>query len=331
MPPELDDNIQDMASSAVTEQDEQAVAAKADEQPNDAATSTATDENDTSLLSVVRDVVKDSRGAEPASSAEGDENGESEDAGATKGDDDYSDVPFNKHPRFRELVQERKTLKQEAERFKQDADRYNNVQNFMDSQGINADEAAELLIIGGLIKTNPQEAWKRIKPKVQQLLIAAGEVLPDDLNERVQKGEMSQEAALEVSRSRASVSSVEATRSFEQRRSEENRKREANTANMQAAEDWFQARVKKDPLFKAKEQPLMDRVYALQRREGIPTTPEGVREQLNRAYKGLVPAAAKSTVAPQAKTPVRGGVVAGNQQAEPKSVLDIVRANRRTA
>lgn len=328
MPPIDDNEIEELASSANSDLDAQNEAAEAAKTvaANSSSATGETDEPD--LLSVVRDVVKEKRSSEqtapPADSVEETvptaNDGKGKDA-----DDEFANVPFNKHPRFQGLVRERNALRVDAER-------YNNVQTFIDNHGLSAEEAADGLVTMSLMKTNPAEAWKRMKPTIQKLLVAAGEVLPDDLREHVAKGEMSEAAAMEVSRSRASVQSVHTTRSFEQQRAQQREQQSAKEALMTTATNWEADRRLKDPNFDAKMEPLRDRVYALQRQEGIPNTPAGVTEQLNRAYKGLVVAAPKpAIVPPRAVTPIRGGQVAGNQQPEPKSILDVVRANRRTA
>jgi len=331
MPPFDDNELEELASSADPSLDAQTETVVTDKSADATSSPAAPGETDADLLSVVRDVVTESRSDQTAPPAEGeeaagqpaDENGEKKDA-----EDDYSDVPFNKHPRFQALVREKNALKQ-------DAQRYNNVQTFMDQNNVTAEEAADLLVIGGLIKTNPQAAWARIKPTIQKLLIAAGEVLPDDLTERVSKGEMSKEAAMEVSRARAGVQSVQATRTFEQQRAQQRAETEAVQALGSAANEWEADRRLKDPNFEAKLPSLMEKVAYLQRIEGVPKDPAGVKAQLQKAYKAIpAPAAAIAAVpaAPVPKkaiTPIRGGQVAGDQRPEPKSVLDIVRANRR--
>lgn len=322
--PTEDDNILDMASSAVTDLDAQEPLASADANSSDATGEKA----EVDALSIVRDVVNaKSEAVAAAPPAEGEEVGQQADdaeTGEGKDDENYSDVPFNKHPRFQQLLRQSKA-------FKVDAERYNNVQTFIDTHGLSAEEAADGLIVFGLMKTNPSEAWQRMKPTIQKLLIAAGEVLPDDLRERVTKGEMSSEAAMEVSRSRATVQSVQATRSFEEQRAQQQQTQQALQALYGAAEDWQADRQRKDPNFAAKMKPLMKEILFLQSREGTPNTPQGVTDQLNRAYKALVPPAPRPA-APAPKVAVRPlpvGQVAGNQRAEPNSVLDIVRANRR--
>lgn len=319
-----DDNDMDMASSAVSDLDAQEKTAEA-AAPVDATSSSATGENAVSdTLSIVRDVVSDKSATDGSAPPADDEVGQDADAtGKAKEPDEenFSDVPFNKHPRFQQLLRQAKANKADAER-------YQNVQTFIDNHGLSAEEAADMLVIGGLMKTNPAEAWRRAKPLVQQLLVAAGEVLPEDLKGRVQKGEMSADAALEVSRARAGVQSVEATRSFEQQRAAQTQAQQAATAVVTAAEDWEARRRRNDPNFETKLQPLMKEVAYLQMSEGKPNTPEGVKAQLDRAYKALVPPpAARPAVAAvrPTPTPVTGGQVAGNTAPKPQSTIDIIR------
>ena len=294
---------------------------------DEAASSPATGEaDDRDLLSVVRDVVPDDEaeqtdGEQPASPAEGeeepDEPSEEEAAQAELDDEDYTDVPFHKHPRFQQLLRKTKA-------FEQDATRYQNVQSFMEQHNLGAEEAADLLVIGGLMKTNPAEAWNRMKPTIQKLLIAAGEVLPDELQQRVAKREISREAAIEMSRLRAQQSSGAARQSFEQQRQAQLREQEAISALTSTASSWEQDRRRKDPNFDTKYEALMDAVYVLQRREGKPNTPEGVKEQLNKAYKTLAsPAQAKPTQRP-AQRQNASGQVAGNPRPAAKSMMDII-------
>lgn len=326
MPTDDDKDLLDTASSAVTDLDAQEQTASADANSSDATG----EKGEIDALSIVRDVVnakaEDAAAASPAAGEEVGQQADDADTGAAKETDDenYSDVPFNKHPRFQQLLRQSKA-------FKVDAERYNNVQTFIDTNGLSAEEAADGLIVFGLMKTNPAEAWQRMKPTIQKLLIAAGEVLPEDLQARVQKGEMSSEAAMEVSRSRATVQSVQATRSFEEQRAQQQQTQQAVQALSGAAEDWQADRQRKDPNFAAKMEPLMKEILFLQSREGKPNTPQGVTDQLNRAYKALVPPAPRPAApAPKAAVrPIPAGQVAGNQRAEPNSVLDIVRANRR--
>lgn len=330
MPP-LDEEIEDVKSSVTSDLDENAGSKTEDvkETAADAKSSTATGEKEEKdLLSVVRDVVDKSKPDAPAASpAEGIEEKVDEKAAKEPDDENYSDVPFHKHPRFQHLLRKTKALAVDAER-------YQNVQRFLDEAGLSGQEASDGLEIMALAKTNPQEAWTRIKPFVQSLLIAAGEVLPDDLNQRVQRGELTAEAALEVSRHRAQAQSLQTAQSFREQQQQRQQQIAAVTALQTEAQRWEQDRRIKDPNFDAKYVALQKEIAYLHATEGKPTTPDGVRAQLQKAYKAVndsmpAPAAPAARPQPRAITPVRGGQVAGNTRPAEMSTLDIVRQHTR--
>lgn len=321
-----DDDVKVLDSSTSEPMDLDDIApAKADD-GDKAASSSAKDEDSDSLLSVVRDVVDGKTGQkDQASSAKGAE-AEPATAEPVKKEpaEDYSDVPFHKHPRFQELLRKSKS-------FEQDATRYRAVQDFLDTGGLLAEEAADGLQIMALAKTQPAEAWKRVRPWVEKILHAAGEVLPSELQAAVDSGQITREHAFALNRSQAQVQSFEAQRSFEEQR----RARQAEADRVQsvqnAAAQWEQDRLAKDPNFAAKNDLLVREISFLQRSEGVPNTAEGVTAQLNKAYaavnKAYVPPAQAAPVR-KAVRPVTGGQSSGNAAPEPKSMLDIVRQAR---
>ncbi len=326
------DDIEDMeeGSSPASDLDVAADTGK----PADAAdanSSTATDETEVDALSVVRDVV-DQREADPAeaaSSAEGEE-AELEAGGKAPkqaDNENFSDVPFHNHPRFQHLVRERNS-------FREDAGRYRNVQNYLDSQGLSAPEAADGLEIMGLMKTDPVEAWKKLKPMVQTLLVAAGEVLPDDLRQRVEKNELTRESALEISRLKAAQNAVAVRTKYQETQAQRRGATEIQTSITSAVDTWEADRRLKDPTFDAKFPRIQEKIAFLHATEGVPDNVDGVKAQLKKAYDAVNK---ETSSAPKPRlqqrkpaiTPVRGGQVAGNARAEPKSYLDIVKAGRR--
>lgn len=335
MPPkETDEPLEmDAESSTAPALDANANATTAEADPADS--SAATDDTEATTLSVVRDVVSPKEEpAEAASSAEGEEGEGADEPQAEQDDEDYSDVPFSKHPRFQQLLRKAKT-------FEQDATRYQNVEKFLDDVNITPDEAADVMVIAGLAKTNPVEAWKRAQSWVQQLLAAAGEVLPQDLAQRVANNELTQGAALEISRSRAALAATTATQNFERERGQRQQQTQQGRVLVDTAEQWVNNRRIRDPNFAAKEARLGERIAFLQRTEGRPNTVDGVRAQLKKAYDFVnkehprpAPAAAPAAapVRRPAVTPIRGGQVAGNaSQSKPTSTLEVIRAQRQRA
>lgn len=298
---------------------------------SDASSSDANGEVEGSdILNVVRDVV-DERKEKPetaASPAEGSETGEGagEQPPAKEVDNvGYTDVPFHKHPRFQTLLKERNENVT-------DAGRYRNVQRFLDDSGMSADEAANGLTIMAQAKVDPVGAWNAIKPWVQKLLVAAGEVIPDDLQARVASGELTRDAALEIGRHRATAESVKSSQSFKEAQAEQRGKRELADKLVSTATGWETERKARDPNFAAKIVPLQKEIAYLHQQEGKPNTPEGVLDQLTRAYKAVNESfrPAAPAVKRPAIRPITGGQVAQNIRSDPKSTLDIVRANRRT-
>lgn len=324
MPPELDDKTADLPPSEQVNDVTEATAAEA-EGAGAADPSPANDEPQ-DMLSVVRDVVAPSE--EPAPSAEGtaeeDPTAASEtDPDAEKQPDDtnYSDVPFNKHPRFQQLL--RKSKENEA-----DAQQYRVVQTFLKENNLSPDQAAEGLQIMALMGADPARALEMLKPHIQRLLESTGETLPADLRQRVQSGELPLEAAREVSRARAAQQHVQERQRLDEQRRQEQAVQQQAVQLRDTAQAWLQDRMVRDPAFSAKE-PLMQREVALlQRQEGIPNTPEGVRDQLQRAYaevnkqaRVVAPAAAPRP----AVRPVTGGTAPGTPAPEPKSILDAIK------
>jgi hypothetical protein len=284
-----------------------------------------TDGEDT--LGVVRDVVgQREETPEAASSAEGGEDGEDAGDASTKEPDNesFSDVPFHKHPRFQELLRQKKE-------FQQDAIRYRNVERFLADNGLASDEAHTALSIAALAKVDPAKAWVEIRPWLQNLLVAAGEVLPEDLRGKVQAGEMSQDAALEVSRARARSASDEARRGFDAQRADRDRAAEAGRAIVEEVGSWEADRRRRDPNFEAKLPDLEREIAWIKSKEGLPKSRAEVRAQLDKAYKAVnerVRAAAPNPAAPPAKRPalrpITGGQAQGQQLSEVKSTMDVV-------
>ena len=305
---------------------DEADASKEAEQSASAQSSGAGDVSETAeegTLSIVRDVVsKNEEQPEAAASSANEAEGQETDAQQpTEPDNEnFSDVPFNKHPRFQQVLGKLKAAET-------DAQRYRNVETFIGEQGLSGDEAAELLQIGGLIKTNPVEAWKRVLPTIQQLAIAAGEVLPEDLRQRVQAGEVSREVAMDLSRQRAANQSMTARQQWERENSQQRQVVELQQQIGSTVNSWESERRARDPNFEAKLPAIEREVAWIQSKEGKPRSVEGVREQLQRAYTAVSASFAAPTPTapkPATKRPVTGGQVNGNVRPEPTSTLDII-------
>lgn len=273
---------------------------------NGAESSDAHDEGqgERSALDVVQDVVKARDPEAAASSAEAKKDGEEADPKATQAakepdDENYTDVGFHKHPRFQQLLREKKANQADAER-------YRNVEGFLRQHRVPAEAASQALTIAALIQNDPVKAWDALRPIVQKLLVDAGEVLPDDLKPRVESGELTIETANEIAKERAKRTSVERAQKTTEERQEEERVHAHITSLRNAANAWSAERTAKDPNFEAKRPKIMKELAWIHTTEGKADTPEGVRKQLDAAYKAV----GGSAVAQRAKSapPVRDAI-----------------------
>lgn len=298
-----------------------------------AATSEAADEPK-STASIVRDVVAKRQAGEAekaASSAEGVKQVDGQSTPAERDPDDYTDVPFHKHPRFREVTGKLRTARAEVEQLKPDAERYQNVQTFLDNNGLSSEEAADALLTFALAKSNPTKAWEMVKPWVAQLAQAAGEVLPQELQDRVAAGEITRELAFEIARSQATAKSVQTHSEFERKRREQAEATATVNSVVNAADDWVNDRKVKDPNYAAKEALLQAGLASIHQREGVARTREKAVEQLNAAYKfandHFRAAKPAQTVTPIKPVTGSATVAAGAVAQEPDDTAGIIRAH----
>lgn len=317
MPGELDVTTEGLPSSEQTALD-------APVQP-DAESSPAHDVEPKDTLSIVRDVVgADEEPEAKDSSPESEATAPAADAEEPKQPDneDYSDVPFGKHPRFQHLLREAKANRADAER-------YRNVERFLTDNGLSAEHAAEALRVRALMNTNPAEAWKILRPLAEQAAIAAGAILPPDLQQRVQAGQLSREAALELSQARAGQQSLERQREWEVQRQQQYQAEQAEAARRSTVEQWKAERAMRDPNFAAKEKAIQKELFFLTGTRGEPRNPAEIVALLNEAYQNANAAVPAQPPAPRPKPavkPVTGGQGAGTSRAEPTNTLDIIRA-----
>lgn len=276
------------------------------------------------LLSVVRDAVQPKAG-EPASPS-GQGTGGQPEGEAAEGtqepkapdNESYSDVPFNNHPRFKQLIAERN-------RYREPARQYGQMQEFLQANAMTAEEAADAWIIAAMMKTDPAGAWDRLKPMVQDLLQRAGHVLPEDLRQRVAQGQMTKEAAIEVSRARASVATTQQQVQFREQQQARQVQNQTVAAVKTAVSEWETTTRARDADFDAKQEALLKEVHWLQRNEGVPRTPAEAVAQVKKAYDAVNKTVTKPAPRPsQQRQTTQGRTTSGQPTTAPKTMLELV-------
>ena len=137
------------------------------DQDEHAQSSSAESETEEDLLSVVQDAMQPSEDADSQSDEEyedDDDDGEYSDSelAADDADDSFEDVPFHKHPRFKEVIDQRNKYREGAEQYEQ-------ITGFLAQNNLSAEEAAQGFQIMALMKNDPAAALDALSPFVQQL------------------------------------------------------------------------------------------------------------------------------------------------------------------
>ena len=317
----------EMQNQSVSSADEEDVTAEAVEV--EAESSAAEGDDDEGLLAVVRSAVEEksddneedegsSKEASPAEEEETDQGEEHEElASEAHEEEDYSKLPFNKHPRFQKLIRQRNEYREKAQN-------YDFVQEFMDTNSLSADEVAQGFKLMAMMKANPESAYQELSKIVGDLALAAGVTLPEELAQKVEDGYVDQETAQTLWRNQ-----LDAKRQADLAAAENQRYRQAQAQNAarsmaESVTAWEQSVRKNDPDYDLKADMIEDRVKALVAERGRPRSSQEAQSIAKEAYD-FVSARLKTVkgVKQPMKTAV-GGKVSGTPTPEPQSLLDVI-------
>ncbi len=313
------DEITEAEPSTVSEENEDV----------EAQSSGAESETEETLLSVLQDAIEkpsEEAGSQPEEEIE--EEGEEEvleadaestdeQSDSTEDEDSYEDVPFNQHPRFQKLVEEKNS-------YKQDAERYQNITNFLDENKVSADEAAAGLQIMALMKKDPVEALNALKPYVETLSQAAGYVLPEDIQNKVNDGYMDEDVGRELARSRAEVQH-ERTQREALIQDQQNQAAQAQLHDVaMSVTEWENKTRSTDPDYDLKQPEIDDRVRVLVATHGRPNTTQDAIAMAKRAYSEVNDRHKKRYGNKPAIKTASGANLAGTPQPEPNNLEEAI-------
>lgn len=291
-------------------------------QDEQAQSSSAEGETEEDLLSVVQDAMQPSDDEESLTSEEDEsDDGEgdyaSDDLAASDADDSFEDVPFHKHPRFKEVIDQRNKYREGAEQYEQ-------ITSFLSENNLSAEEAAQGFQIMAMMKNDPKAALDALSPFVQQLGMQAGVTMPDDIQSKVNDGYLDEEAGRELSRLRA-----DAARERQMREQMQGQQRQAQAQaqlnNLAATvTEWEERTRASDPDYDLKQDEIDDRVRVLVTERGRPQTAQQAIAMAKEAYDSVNE---RYKARFGNKRPIRtasGGKLGGTPQAEPNSLMEAV-------
>ena len=255
----------------------------------------------------------ESNGKSETSESETDPKSSLDDAAKEKAKSDVTEkLPFHNHPRWKEIVSERDTLKPKAEQFEK-------ITSFMSTNGLTTQEVAEGFQIMALMKTNPAEAHKKISEYKAKLDVYVGEKLPDSIAKKVEDGFVDAESAKELAALKAEKELYAQRQVYAQQQNAI----QSQTNMHQAVVNWEQQMKVKDPDWSTKEGLITDRVRSIILSEQ-PSTAEEAVALVERAYSQITEQLRKITPKRTNINPVRSSMSSATVNVAPKSLKEAV-------
>ena len=238
--------------------------------------------------------------------------------------EDYKDVPFNKHPRFRSLVAEKNELKELTTKLKGDSEQYSKITGFIERNNLTAKDAVEGFKIMSAIRNDPDLAYKMLEHHLGNVSEVTGRVLPEDIQSKVDDGFIDEDAAKELSQTRASLAREQHLRKADQARGARQQSEVQTDLLSTSLQTWGENTLAKDPDFGLKQEEFNDRVIALVNERGRPQTQADVLGLVEDAYETVNERFKARQPQPTQLRTATGGKLSGTPRAEPKSLSDAI-------
>jgi hypothetical protein len=175
--------------------------------------------------------------------------------------------------------------------------------------------------------------WKATEPYFNLARQALGLELPDDLKTRVDEGEMTTEAASELSKARHAAAGatvraqqLEQQRETERQAGETRQAQESSNLVTKAVNDWEGQQRATDPDYQRLRPLILDKMVAFVASNGPPPTPDHGIRLANWAKQEVLKVARAGSPTPKATTahPSANGSAKAPLRAEPKNVYEHV-------
>jgi hypothetical protein len=309
------------------------------ENPRDLTSVAPQGETEESLLSVVRSAVETSEPSDddevaespPAQGQEIEEFEPHKPEGESRDDLEMTEEQLDLYPprvkkRFKRLLAERHELREKLTTYEPDAKQYRDIQMFMESNGLTAEEVANTLgMIAQMKSGDPAAAYELMRQRMEELALAAGKKLPQELEERVEQGFVDRETAQQLYQKQvqAERQAALAQNQLQQRTYQDAQTQVVSIAN--AVQAWEQSTKVTDPDFEIKVDLVKDRVRAHVATNGMPKTPDEAVKLTKEAYESVTQVLRRAQGPKQSMRPAVGGKVNGSAAPEPRSLLDVIR------
>lgn len=205
--------------------------------------------------------------------------------------------PFHKHPRWQEMIRQRDDLKGQVDSLSERASQYDQIHQYMETNGLAPQEVARAIQTMSLIRNNPAQAREVLAQELEQLDQFVGKKLPDDLQREVEDGYVTPERAEELARLRNQQNhtrqqmeqqrqAAEQARQQADQQQAQQARQQALGNQRQAVQQWEADLRSRDPDYD-RLQPLVFKELRLLAQERPAQTPEQAVELARSALKNV--------------------------------------------
>lgn len=338
------ENVETQVESATVE-----VEVKDDNPPAESSTADK-GEGKGDLLSQVKAALEPKEKA-PASDEQGSKSEEDPEADAKKdgeaeGDesDDLTEEEYSKlrpktRKRIENLLRDRSERDAKLAEVEPKASQFDQIVRFVEEAGLNKDEVNDGFNVMRDLKRDPLKAYERLKPIFQQLQVLAGDALPEELQNAVNIGQITEAHARELVRSKSQAAIASSQMQWRDERGQQEQQRSQVQARISEVgakvSEWERSQSKSDPDWKLKQPRVMELVEleTLRRRQAdpnfFPSPDEAVQiakaqlEKVEKEFKSIAPKRKQVTAITEGTSP--------RATAQPKTMLEAAKVGLQRA
>lgn len=246
--------------------------------------------------------------------------------------DEFKSLSPKTQKRIKKLSAEKRELSTQVEQYKPAAEQMQGLFRYIEDAGLVTEEVNTGFEIMRLMKNDPFEAYKKLKPYMDQLQQIVGDVLPDDLKAEVDDGRIAEERARELAQSRSreqlrAAESVRAAAAAEARQRQETQRTSAQRVAT-AVSEWESKWSASDPDYRLKAPRVMEKMkLAVLERNGAPLSPDealALAEKSRRAVEEEL----KAFQPRRRRIDPETGGAATRSTPEPRSLLEAMKQER---
>ena len=236
------------------------------------------------------------------------------------------DVPLNKIERFREVLNENKSLKGANERYREMDATLADIGRDAIKMGMSQEDVTKLIAWPRLLASDPKAAVEQLQEFTATWQEKVGHKLPADLVQKVEDGVLDEATAKEVAQLRAG-SALDKTRQQAEATERERTSSAQRTKEIHDSVNSYQAELKaSDPDYTPeKHDMVVDALTALVSKHGVPTTVADARGMAKQAYDTVTKRLSSMRPQPRAvASPTVGRRLNKPAEAQPKSMREAI-------